>query len=40
MPNRDPWIDQFDKDQGITTITTTTTLEDEKNKFEKLYAIC
>jgi hypothetical protein len=33
MPNLDPWINQFVKDQGITTIATTT-LEEEKNKFE------
>ena len=34
MPNLDPWINQFENDQGITTIATTTTLEEEKNKFE------
>ncbi len=35
MPNLDPRINQFENDQGITTIaTTTTTLEEEKNKFE------
>ncbi|HYZ96042.1 MAG TPA: hypothetical protein VE524_05490 [Nitrososphaeraceae archaeon] len=38
MPNLDPWINQFENDQGITTIatttTTTTTLEEELNKFE------
>ena len=34
MPNLDPWINQFENDQGITTIATTTTLEEEeKNKF-------
>jgi len=30
MPNLDPWINQFENYQGITT----TTLEEEKNKFE------
>ena len=38
MPNLDPLINQFENDQGITTIatttTTTTTLEEEINKFE------
>jgi hypothetical protein len=36
MPNLDPSINQFENDQGITTIatTTTTTLEEEINKFE------
>ena len=34
MPNLDPWINQFENDQGITTIATTTTLEEEINKFE------
>jgi hypothetical protein len=35
MPNLDPWINQFENDQGVTTIATTTTLEEEeKNKFE------
>ena len=33
MPNLDPWINQFEDDQGITTIATTT-LEEEKNIFE------
>ena len=33
MPNRDPWIKQFENDQIINTIATTT-LEEEKNKFE------
>jgi len=33
MPNLDPWINQFENDQGITTVATTT-LEEEKNKFE------
>jgi hypothetical protein len=33
MPNRDPWINQYENDQGINTIATTT-LEEEKNKFE------
>ena len=33
MPNLDPWINQFENDQGITTIATTT-LEEEINKFE------
>ena len=31
MPNLDPWINQFENDQWITTIATTiTTLEEEK----------
>jgi hypothetical protein len=34
MPNLDPWINQFENDQGITTRAATTTLEEEKNKFE------
>jgi hypothetical protein len=36
MPNLDPSINQFENDQGITTIatTTTTTLEEEINIFE------
>jgi hypothetical protein len=36
MPNLDPWINQFENDQGVNTIATTTTLEEEeeKNKFE------
>ena len=35
MPNLDNRINQFENDQGITTIETrTTTLEEEKNKFE------
>jgi hypothetical protein len=34
MPNLDPWINQFENDQGITTIATTTLEEEEKNKFE------
>jgi hypothetical protein len=33
MPNLDPWLNQFENDQGITAIATTT-LEEEKNKFE------
>ena len=33
MPNLDPWINQFENDQGITAIATTT-LEEEINKFE------
>jgi hypothetical protein len=33
MSNLDVWINQFENDQGITTIATTT-LEEEKNKFE------
>jgi hypothetical protein len=33
MPKLHPWINQFENDQGITTIATTT-LEEEKNKFE------
>ena len=33
MPNLDPWINQFENDQRINTIATTT-LEEEKNKFE------
>ena len=32
MPNLDPWINQFENDQGITTISTTTL--EEKNRFE------
>ena len=34
MPNLDTWKNQFENDQGITTIATTTTLEEEINKFE------
>src|SRR5919106_45132 len=34
MPNLDPWINQFENDQRITTIAITTTLEEEKNRFE------
>jgi len=34
MPNLNPWINQFENDQGITTIATTTLEEEEKNKFE------
>ena len=33
MPNLDLWINLFENDQRITTIATTT-LEEEKNKFE------
>jgi hypothetical protein len=33
MSNLDPWKNQFENEQGITTIATTT-LEEEKNKFE------
>ena len=33
MPNPDPWINQYEKNQEITTIATTT-LEKEKNNFE------
>jgi hypothetical protein len=32
MPNLDPWINQFENDQRLTTIVTTTL--EEKNKFE------
>jgi hypothetical protein len=34
MPNLNPWINQFENDQGITTIATTTLEEEDKNKFE------
>ena len=34
MPNLDPWINQFENDERITTIAITTTLEEEKNRFE------
>jgi hypothetical protein len=33
MPNPDPWINQYEKNQQIPTIATTT-LEEEKNNFE------
>ena len=35
MPNLNPWINQFENDQGITILArTTTTLEEENYKFE------
>ncbi len=33
MPNLDPWINQFENYKRIDTLATTT-LEEEKNKFE------